>query len=502
MKERDVDVLVVGGGPAGSTTAALLAKAGFKVMLLERDHFPRYHIGESLLPSCLPVLKLSGAFDAVAAHGFTLKRGGLWHWADDVWVLDWEKLVDPDASSWQVDRAEYDEILLRNATKQGAEVIEGVLVRSIEFDGDRPIAAQVGRVKDLADTWRVKFRYLVDATGRSGLLAQQHFQIRRPHDTFQNIAIWGYWTDAKLLPQSPQGAINVVSAPNGWWWSIPLAGNRTSIGLVLHRSRFLDEKKKHGSLEEFYASCVQGNALMRQITEGATYTSPVRVEQDYSYVADRFCGPNYRMVGDSACFLDPLLSTGVHLAHFSATLAAASIASAIRGEVTEDDARSYFEHTFRRAYIRLLVLVSRLYEDYRGKDEYFRSSERLVDDGARWGDPARTFTTITAGMTDISELSRSDTEELNRKLVAEAQESQRARARSYPKEDRQSLDVTPAWGTWRSLDVNETRANGLQLVTSPHIGLARVNEAPAQSTCPTQDARTRPEHDHGQQSVA
>jgi flavin-dependent dehydrogenase len=124
-----VDVLVIGGGPGGSTAAALLAKAGLRVLLLERDRFPRYHIGESLLASCQATLKLSGAYAAVAAHGFQVKRGALFHWADDEWVLDWKQLVDRDAWSWQVDRASYDDILLRNASAQGAEIVEGATMR-------------------------------------------------------------------------------------------------------------------------------------------------------------------------------------------------------------------------------------------------------------------------------------------------------------------------------------------------------------------------------------
>jgi flavin-dependent dehydrogenase len=175
--DQKVSILVVGGGPGGSTAAALLAKAGLQVLLLEREHFPRYHIGESLLASCLPTLRLSGAFDAVAEQGYTVKRGALIHWADDIWVLDWEKLIDPNAWSWQVDRASYDEVLLRNAAKQGAEVIEGATVKHINFTEGRPVSAEWTRRGD-STVNTAHFDYIIDASGRAGVLSHQHLGLR------------------------------------------------------------------------------------------------------------------------------------------------------------------------------------------------------------------------------------------------------------------------------------------------------------------------------------
>ncbi|WP_312024873.1 FAD-dependent oxidoreductase [Kibdelosporangium aridum] len=147
---QHADVVVIGGGPAGSTAAAMLARNGFDVLLLEREVFPRYHIGESLPASCLSTLRLSGAFDDVAAAGFTVKRGSVFLWEQDEWLLDWRKLVDRDT------------------------------VHTATFD------------------------FLVDASGRTGVLGKKHFDMRTPHELFQNVGIWGYWTGAKLLPGSPE----------------------------------------------------------------------------------------------------------------------------------------------------------------------------------------------------------------------------------------------------------------------------------------------------------
>jgi flavin-dependent dehydrogenase len=163
---------------------------------------------------------------------------------------------------------------------------------------------------------------------------------------------------------------------DGWFWVIPLAGGRTSIGT--RRTAFARERAAHGSTEALYRHLVEAAPTVAALIEGAHRIGPARVETDYSYVAERFCGPGYALVGDAACFLDPLLSTGVHLALFSDLTAAACIASVNRREVTEAEALGFFEYTYRRAYTRLFALVSVMYERYVGRDGFFHTSDRLV----------------------------------------------------------------------------------------------------------------------------
>jgi flavin-dependent dehydrogenase len=467
-----VDVLVVGGGPGGSTTAALLARNGFNVLLLEKEQFPRYHIGESLLASCQSTLKLSGAYDKVAAHGFKIKRGGVVYWGDDKWVLDWNKLVDPNVWSWQVDRATYDNILLRNAADQGAVVIERATVKRILFENNRAIGAEW--VRDGEDRVRtVQFHYVVDASGRAGLLSQQEFKMRKHHEIFQNIAIWSYWTGAKLLPDTPEGGINVVSSPDGWWWHIPLAGDRFSVGLVTHKRRFADSRKLHSSLKDYYLDRLHGVEAMRTVLEPAIMVSEVRAEQDYSYVSDRFCGPGYMSIGDAACFLDPLLSTGVHLAQYSAMVAAASIISVSRGEVTEAEGWNFFEYVYRRAYTRMLVLVSRMYERYQGSDDYFWNAQKLIHEKTRRNEPIRDFTDIIAGMTDIRDAEQIDTRVLSQSLMKEAEAIQDGSLAGSSPRDITALDMKPLFAEWFHLAGPDTEVNRIGLVTEPTLGLRR-----------------------------
>ncbi|MGB8840753.1 MAG: NAD(P)/FAD-dependent oxidoreductase [Aliidongia sp.] len=476
----ETDVLVIGGGPGGSTAAAMLAKAGLRVLLLERETFPRYHIGESLLASCQSTLKLSGAYDAVAAYGFTLKRGGIVLWGDDTWVLDWNKLVDPNIWSWQVDRADYDEILLRNAVKQGATVIEAAEVRTVNFVDGRAVSADWTKTGD-STVNTVKFRYVIDASGRNGVLGRKHFRSRRQHQIFQNIAVWGYWTGAKLLPETPEGGINVVSSPDGWWWHIPLSGDRYSVGLVTHRSKFASGRSDHASLEAFYLDRLNNTDVIRGLTAdaGAKFIGEVRAEQDYSYVSDKFCGPGFLMVGDAACFLDPLLSTGVHLAQYSAMNAAAAIISTVEGNVPEADAWEFFEAVYRRAYTRMLVLVSRMYECYQGKDDYFWNAQKLVHEKTHRPMPVQDFTDMIAGMTDLREASSVETRVMTETLMREAEAVQDAHAAGHAANDISALDMDPLFEGWFRAAGPEAAVDQYYLATEPKLELRRRVATPA-----------------------
>ncbi|TDD58871.1 NAD(P)/FAD-dependent oxidoreductase [Kribbella antibiotica] len=479
-------VLVVGGGPAGSTVAALLARAGVGVTLLERERFPRYHIGESLLASCLSTLRVSGAYDRVAAHGFQIKRGGVFLWQKDTWLLNWAALVDAEAWSWQVDRATFDDLLLRNASDQGAEVIEEATVKKVLFDdADRPVAVEWTMAGE--DTVRTtEFDFLVDASGRAGVLAQKHFRMRRQHEGFRNIAIWSYWTGARLHPDSPEGAINVVSTPEGgWFWHIPLADGRFSVGYVISTRKAAEQVRVHGSQAAYYHDTIRNTPELVKLLEGATQVADIRADQDYSYVSDRLCGPGYVIVGDAALFLDPLLSTGVHLATYGALTAAASIATALRGEMSEPDALSFFDYTYRRAYERFLVLVSRMYQEYVGSDEYFSHASALTE--AHADDTAQeSFTRIMAGLTDVDESSGAQ-QRTGSDTIATKADGLHDYASGANISYMGHLDMSPVWNVWRDPLGADTAMGDLRVTTEPVLGLTRRPRTDAEK-----DAIARP----------
>lgn len=462
MAER-MRVLVVGGGPAGSTAATALAQAGLDVRLIESAVFPRYHIGESLTPSCRAVLAATGVADKADAHGFVIKHGGAFRWDDEKWVFDWGKQVG--ARSWQVDRSEFDQLLLDHAEENGVRVRTGVSARGVRFDGGRPVAVDCVP-RDGAPYVIDDFDFLIDASGRHGLLSARHFGDRKPLDNLRNVAIWGYWDGATTLPDTPAGGINIISSPEGWYWVIPLAGGRAGIGYVTTRDAFARDRARPASTEALYLGLLAESETVGKLTAGATFTGGARVETDYSYIADRFCGDGYAIVGDAACFLDPLLSTGVHLALYSALTAAASVISMARGEVTQDEALRFYEFAYRRAYTRLFALVSIMYERYLGRDGFFATSDRLVG-GDTPLDDSHSFAEIISGLSDLREASDSSTRVLTDRLRDEALKVQ---VRSVTDPGSGRPDFTSVLGD----PLSDAESADFRLVTTPRLGLERV----------------------------
>jgi len=235
-------ILVIGGGPAGSTTATLLAREGFDVTLLEREYFPRYHIGESLLISVQPILDLLGVRDEIENHGFQKKKGVFWEWGDEHWLFNWENLAYN--YTFHVKREEFDHILLKNAELKGVKVFQGIQVKRISFNGSRPISANWSEAGG-NESGEIKFDYLIDASGRSGIMANRYLNSIKYMKAFQNVAIWGYWNNTIIPQVGVEGPLSICSIPEGWLWGIPLSKKTMSIGLVMHKKLFTEYKKKY-----------------------------------------------------------------------------------------------------------------------------------------------------------------------------------------------------------------------------------------------------------------
>jgi flavin-dependent dehydrogenase len=464
-------VLVIGGGPAGSTTATLLAREGFRTTLLERDRFPRYHIGESLVPSLLPILGLSGALEHVAAAGFRRKGGAYFEWGDEEWALNFGEITGGPTSSWQVTRAEFDHLLLEHAARSGVEVREGVEVTELAFDGERPTAARWSETGGGGATGTLDFDFLVDASGRAGIVATRYLHSRRFNEAFQNVALWGYWRDTAPIDRGPDGAIAVCSVPHGWFWAIPLHDGTVSVGLVTGKEHLKADRARLGALDAVYLDAISQSPLVARVVAPGTLVSAVKAEQDYSYSTETFGGPGYLLAGDAACFLDPLLSTGVHLATFSALLAAATTASVLRGDVAPDEAIAFYTRGYRNAYERAMVLVSTFYQAYRGKDSHFYAAQQLSPRDRQGLRLNEAFLNIVTGVEDLRDAREGAFDAVVEHLTR-AGAGSHALLRNY-NQAHDPVPLSPA-----------NALGGLYVMTKPRLGLAPAVTASAEAGRP------------------
>jgi flavin-dependent dehydrogenase len=477
-------ILVIGGGPAGATAATLLAREGYPVTLLEASQFPRYHIGESLLPSILQIIDLIGAREKMESFGFQRKNGAFLEWGQETWPLNFGELSGSHTYAFQVVREDFDQFMLEHARSQGVQAFEGVEVRSMNFEGDRPVSAswlvKTGDNGNKGRQGKTSFDYLIDASGRSGVLATHYLNNRRYHQVFQNIAIWGYYKNTNRLPGSRQGDIAVGSIPNGWLWGIPLHDGTMSVGAVLHRSAV--KARRNMQLRDILLEAIDQSPLIKDLVSPGELVSDIKSETDYSYASERFCGPGYFMTGDAAAFLDPLLSSGVHLATFSAMLAAAGLNSFFRSEVSESEMLDFFEKSYRQAYLRFLVFLSAFYDVGRGRDAYFWEAQRLTQEDISGADLKYAFLKLVTGLKDLSdaqsdthhflltEMGRRINENLSMRKDKDALASRKGEAKEAARENA---------GFFSSVEglfsLNESNAiDGLYVATQPYLRLARV----------------------------
>lgn len=336
------DVAIVGGGPSGSTVGTLLKRYAphLSVAILEREAFPRDHIGESLLPPTSFVLDEMGVWDRVEAANFPIKIGATYRWGKDPepWNLQFmpaEDFVDEPRpakfvgqrrlTAFQVDRSVYDKILLDRAAELGCEVREKTGVTKVERDGDRitGLRLESGEV--------VTAKHYVDASGNVGLLRRAlDISIEAP-TTLRNIAIWDYWQNADWAVEIGVGGtrIQVLSLGWGWIWFIPMGPTRTSIGLVVPAEYYKATGLRPG---ELYARALAEEPRITELLKNAVSEGKLESTKDWSFLAERHFGENWFLVGECAGFADPILSAGVTMAHVSARQLAYTLAEIDRGE--------------------------------------------------------------------------------------------------------------------------------------------------------------------------
>ncbi|WP_406179642.1 tryptophan 7-halogenase [Streptomyces canus] len=382
--DPEYDLIVVGGGPAGSTAAAAVAMRGHRVLLLERETFPRYQIGESLLPATVHGLcGILGVAEEVAEAGFTLKRGGTLRWGRDPkpWQFSFSmtpRLPEPTATAFQVERSRFDEILLRNAARVGAEVREGSTVRRIVADDERVRGVEY---TDSDGNARTEYgRHVIDASGSTSRLHAGVGGRRVYSDFFRNLAVFGYFAGGRRLPEPNRGNIFCAAFDAGWLWYIPLRDDLTSVGAVISPEHMpAVQRDPRSAWQDMIRACPEVAELLDGVPAA---TEPpydrVRVRKDWSYWKKFFWTPGMALVGDAACFVDPVLSSGVHLATYGALLAARAVNSALDGSVPEERGFAEFEARYRREYGVFYEFLIAFYDMERNDASYFWSAKKVT----------------------------------------------------------------------------------------------------------------------------
>lgn len=308
----ECDVLVIGGGPAGSTVAALLAQKGRNVVLLDKDRHPRFHIGESLLPANLPLFERLGVADEMRAIGIKKRAAEFmspWHEHKQQFLFAdaWDKTM-PHA--YQVRRSEFDQVLLRRATQLGAHVREGCKVTAVDLEATPERARAQARCDD-GRTLAYAPRFVVDASGRDTFLASR-FQIKHKNPQHNSVAVYGHFENVRRNEGEDEGNIIIFWFEHGWFWFIPLQDGVTSIGMVTWP--YFMKTRGERSLQQFLLDGIGQCPPLLERMAGARLTDVIEATGNYSYSCERNHGRNYVLLGDAYAFIDPVFSSGVMMA--------------------------------------------------------------------------------------------------------------------------------------------------------------------------------------------
>jgi len=371
----DSDVIVIGGGPAGSVAAGFLAKAGMRVRLFERERFPRYHIGESLLSATMPILEALGVLPTIEAAGFVRKPGGTFVWGShrEPWSFFFRDDPGGQPHAFHVLRSEFDHLLLRHVAGLGVDVREVHRVETVAYDGarNRVLAHDEHGAEVVAEA-----PWVIDASGQHALLGRRD-GLRCFDPFFKNLAVFGYFEQAERLNGTLAGNILSAAFADGWFWFIPLHDGTTSVGAVIDAKRFAGEAA--GDPAALYARLVAACPPVGDRVAGARLVSPVRVIRDYSYCSQRFYGPGFLLAGDAACFIDPVFSTGVHLACLAGYLAAHTVEAVLAQGADQTDALAQYDRRYRAAFERYLRFLYFFYDHHADPDSYFWTARKILN---------------------------------------------------------------------------------------------------------------------------
>jgi flavin-dependent dehydrogenase len=376
----DFDVVVIGGGPGGSTVAGFLTKMGRRVLVLEKERFPRHHIGESMIASTIDVLAEIGLEPKLHAAGFPVKSGGCFIWgeSDLPWCIRFEE-IPGRPTSYQVKRDVFDKILLDHVAEMGADVREEARVREVLVEDGRAVGVSF---EHLGTTHEARARYVVDASGLSAVVANK-LSVRQPAEELKNMALYGYWRGVHPAPAGLGGDIRPTDRNNilikmldtGWLWFIPLGfGDLISVGYVSQADR-LPEARGRAALEEYFLDRVKNSEEFGYLLSNSKYTNEFHTVKDWSYRSAEMAGPGYFAVGDAACFVDPILSSGVYLAVLYAKMCATGINTCITDPSRERIVQEWYEGLYADTYTDYLAMARLWYHGDRRVQKWMHQAQ-------------------------------------------------------------------------------------------------------------------------------
>jgi flavin-dependent dehydrogenase len=389
------DVIVIGGGPAGATTAGMLAKSGRKVLVLDRERFPRYHIGESLIPAFMrPMEELGEIVERMEARGYERKYGGSLIWGNRQIPWDFSFVRGGRYGyAFHTMRADLDAMILDRARELGAYVVEDATVKE-------PIVSDSGRVSGVrfnlrgTDTIHEAMATLVvDASGQARVLSRRFSKVHW-HENLRNVAVWTYYDNCDRLPGRERTNILIEGLLDGWFWAIPVKKKTMSVGYVTNAALAGNDGR---SLEELFIAQRDRTSRLRELLRDARQSAGYRTARDWSYTNERFYGDGWVLVGDAAAFVDPLFSTGVALATLAGSALARVVDQLLTYPAIEEKALDRYATTYRAFFDEIRTFVERFSDQTKSKEFYHSIAQEMVDP-ERLQEPSASFVTLISGL--------------------------------------------------------------------------------------------------------